>query len=225
VTARPPIRAVVFDLDGTLADTLADIGAAMDRALQTLGMPPHPLQAYREFVGKGAENLVRRSLPPDREALVPLALAEFRRQYGAHLVDRTTLYPGIAELLDQLVARDVGLGVLSNKPDGFTRGIIDTLFSRWRFGPVFGEREGVPKKPDPTSALEVARGLGVAPSACALVGDTAIDLRTAQNAAMFGVGVTWGFRDEAELVCAGADALIHAPAELLAVLEFARAAG
>lgn len=211
--------AVIFDLDGTLADTLQDIADAMNAALERLGHRTHAIADYRFMVGEGIENLARRALPSGHESDVQETVARFREHYWAHLVDHTRPFPGIGELLDELVERRIPLAVLSNKRDEMTRRIVDRCFARWSFAVTFGEREGVPRKPDPAAALEIARVLEVAPPRCAFVGDTDVDMRTAVNAGMFPVGVLWGFRPEVELTNSGARALIDTPQGLLTVLS------
>jgi phosphoglycolate phosphatase len=211
--------AVIFDLDGTLADTLEDIGKAMNEALRLLGQPTHPWDAYREFVGQGVVKLAQAALPADRQELVPQAVEEFRAFYAAHLVDHTRPFAEIPAVLDALAERRLELAVLSNKLDGMTKRIVELCFSKWRFHPVLGEREGVPRKPDPTAALEIAAALRMAPQRIALVGDSAVDIHTARNAGMYGVGVLWGFRPREEIEEAGAQAIVSSPRELLPVLE------
>ena len=211
------LRAALFDLDGTLADTLADIGGAMNHALAALGLPGHDLESYRRFVGEGVEMLAGRALPPDRQALSPALIERYSARYAETLVKRSVPYPGIPELLDALVGRGVALAVLSNKPDPATQAIMASLFGRWQFAVVAGRRPDVPRKPDPTGALAVAARLGVAPSDCAFIGDTAIDMRTAIAAGMVPVGVAWGFRPE-ELETAGALFVARAPEELLGIV-------
>ena len=210
--------AVIFDLDGTLADTLEDIGAAMNEALRRLGQPTHPPEAYREFVGEGVAKLAQAALPEDRGDLVARAVSEFRAYYAAHLVDRTRPFPEIPAALDALAERGLALAVLSNKLDAMTKRIVEIRFGRWNFHPVFGEREGVPKKPDPSSAREIASILRVSPERVAVVGDTAIDIGTARAAGMSAVGVSWGFRPTDELERAGADAIVSNGRELVEVL-------
>jgi phosphoglycolate phosphatase len=188
------LGALIFDLDGTLVDSLADIGAAMNRALASFGWPTHPLEAYRGFVGEGVDVLARKAMPAGqiREDLVPDLIAAYQRDYAVHMFAATRAYPGIAEVIASL---RVPLAVLSNKPHAPTRAIAETLFPG-RFRVVAGQRPGVPKKPDPTAALAIAAELGVAPPDCGYVGDTAVDLATARAAGMFAVGVAWGFRPE-----------------------------
>lgn len=211
----PPTDAVIFDLDGTLADSLADIGGAMNEMLASHGLPTHGLDAYKSFVGEGVENLTRRALPEDRRLELARYLDEYRARYAQRIARETRPYPGIPELLDALVERKLALAVLSNKRDDFTVELVKQLFGRWPFRCVRGERAGTPRKPDPTSALQVAAELGCAPARIAFVGDTAIDMKTARAAGMRAVGVTWGFRPERELIGAGAQVVIARPEQLL----------
>ncbi len=214
------IRAVVFDLDGTLADTLADIGGAMNRTLAKHGYPTHTLDAYRDFIGEGVRTLAVRALPAGarHDAGIDQLVVEYRAEYQAHMLDETQIYEGVPELLDALTARKIMLAVLSNKSDAATRPLVEQLFARWKFAAIAGERQGIPRKPDPTSALEIARMCGLPPGACAFVGDTRIDMATARAAGMRAVGVTWGFRDRAELEGAGADRVIDHPNQLIPLL-------
>ena len=212
------IRAAIFDLDGTLADSLADIGGAVNRVLARRGLPTHPVSAYLRFIGDGAEKLIERALPADRGELRGAVLADYRAEYAAHLADETTLFPGIAEMLDGLCERRLTMAILSNKPDAPTKALSEKLLSRWPFKVIYGERAGIPRKPDPTSALEIARLLGVPPTDCAFVGDTPIDMRTARAAGMFGIGVLWGFRSHEELAEAGAQASATHPRDVVAAL-------
>ena len=213
------IRAVLFDLDGTLADSLADIGGAVNRVLVELGFPTHPVASYARFVGDGAEKLIERALPEDQVALRPEALARYRQVYYEQMFDQTRLFDGIPALLDALAEDGYRLAVLSNKPDGQTRAMCEKLLARWHFSAVFGERHGVPRKPDPQGALEIAQRLELAPAACAFVGDTPIDMRTSVAAGMFGIGVTWGFRPREELIAAGGKVVAERPGEILAALR------
>lgn len=198
-------RGVIFDLDGTLADSLDDIASAMNRTLRAHGFPEHPVSAYRTFVGEGVRKLVERSLPPGTEALRDAFVAAYQADYAEHMLDETRLFPGIAEVLDALAAAEVPVGVLSNKPEGPTRTLVDALCGRWNFRAVFGERPGVPRKPDPGSALALADALASPPEAVAFVGDTGVDMLTARAASMRPVGVLWGFRPR-EVLASGAEA-------------------
>ncbi|WP_375768400.1 HAD family hydrolase [Archangium gephyra] len=215
------LRAALFDLDGTLLDSLRDIGAAMNHALATHGLPVHPLADYRRFVGEGVRVLVSRAVPPGLEDSHEPVLAAYKAFYAEHLLDHTHPYPGVREVLARLQDEGVKLAVLSNKPDAATRRLVEALLPEVRFGVVYGERAGVPRKPDPTAALGIAAELGVGPGDCAFIGDTAVDMDTARAAGMYGVGVTWGFRDVEELQAHGARALAHTADELLQALSSA----
>jgi phosphoglycolate phosphatase len=215
----PRFALAIFDLDGTLADSVADIAAAMNWALAHHGLPVHPEHAYLSFVGEGVRELVRRAAGPEREVLHAPVLESYLGYYAEHLLERTRPFPGVERMLEQLAAGGTRLAVLSNKSDAFTRQLVSALFPRHAFGAVYGERPGVPRKPDPSAALALAAQLGVAPAACAFVGDTPVDMKTAQAAGMHAVGVTWGFRGEAELRLYGAQAIAHDAGELLRVLQ------
>lgn len=198
-TRRP--RGVIFDLDGTLADSLEDIASAMNRTLAGHGFLVHPISAYRTFVGEGVRKLVERALPPGSEHLRDAFLAAYQADYAEHLLDATRLFPGVPEVLDGLAAVGVPMAVLSNKTDLPTRQMVEALCGRWKFGAVVGERPGVPRKPDPSSALALADALGAPPEAVAFVGDTGVDMLTARAASMRPVGVLWGFRPKEVLAC------------------------
>ncbi|WPB78216.1 HAD family hydrolase [Archangium violaceum] len=215
------LRAALFDLDGTLLDSLHDIGAAMNHALTTHGLPVHPLADYRRFVGEGVRVLVARAVPPGRQEHHEAVMASYKAFYDEHFLDHTRPYPGVREVLARLQGEGVKLAVLSNKPDAATRRLVEALLPDVRFGAVYGERSGVPRKPDPTAALGIAAELGVAPGDCAFIGDTAVDMDTARAAGMYSVGVTWGFRGVEELQAHGARALAHSSDELLQALASA----
>jgi len=214
-------RAVLFDLDGTLLDSLADIGESMNFVLLEQGFTQHSLSAYRNFVGDGVSMLVRRSLPADRrdEATVAACVSRMRDVYAGRLADRTRPYDGIPDLLTGLESADIAKAVLSNKPHDLTVDLVARLLGRWSFAVVFGERTGVARKPDPAGAAEVAGLLGLDPAAIVYVGDTPTDMATARAAGMLAVGATWGFRDETELREAGADLIVHHPVQVLDLLR------
>jgi phosphoglycolate phosphatase len=214
-------RAILFDLDGTLLDTLEDIAQAANDVLSGLELPTHPAGAYRRFIGDGVATLFQRALPPDRltQGMVDRCVARFREAYGRTWNIHTRPFDGIPALLDDLVARGVELAVLSNKPDDFTRLFVDRYLACWPFRAVLGQREGVPRKPDPAGAIEIALRLGLPAERFLYVGDTAVDMETALRAGMCPVGVAWGFRPIEELRSAGAAAIIERPAGLLGLLE------
>ena len=211
-------QAVIFDLDGTLVDSLADIASAMNEVLERHGFPAHPVGAYRRFVGDGMERLVRRALPPVGEEIVVRVLEDMRRTYARRALRTTRPYPGIPDLLDRLAARGVPFAVLTNKPHEPAVAMVRALLGRWPFAAVQGAVPGRPRKPDPAGALELARRLGVTPEGCLFVGDTPTDMATAAAAGMVPVGVLWGFRTEPELRDAGARFLIERPLDLLSLL-------
>ncbi len=211
------MNAVLFDLDGTLLDTLQDIADACNAALGRHRFPPHPLDRYRYFIGDGVPALISRTVPPEHQTAETLAsvAAAYREEYQRRWNATATPYPGIAELLDDLTRRGVPKAVLSNKPDDFTRRCVAELLPRWTFSIVLGASAAFPPKPDPAGARHVARALHLPPEQFWYLGDTATDMRTAVAAGMFPVGVLWGFRPADELKTAGARQLISHPRELL----------
>lgn len=214
-------RAVLFDLDGTLLDSLADIGESMNLALQSLGFAQHTLDRYRRFVGDGVVMLARRALPAGcgDEATVAACVEAFRQAYAPRSSLRTRPYEGVPELLDALAGLGLRMAVLSNKPHEATTVLVARLLDRWNFDPVFGERQGVPRKPDPAAALEAAALLGLEPGDVLYVGDTPTDVATALAAGMPLVAAAWGFRDEDELRAAGATRVARVPADVLDALR------
>ena len=210
------IRAVIFDLDGTLLDSLTDIAQAMNDAISARGWPVHPVDAYLRMVGEGIENLARRAAPQERD--VPALLGDYRARYSRGMETTTRPYPGIPQMLDAVQEAGLKMAVLSNKREDFTVELVKRQLAKWSFKCVRGERHGVPRKPDPHSALELASALGHAPRDVAFVGDTPIDVKTALAAGMLPVAVTWGFRTREELEAAGARTAIERPDQLLAAL-------
>jgi len=217
---RARFSAVLFDLDGTLLDTLDDIADAVNAVLLRFGRVPHPAEAYKRFVGDGMAELVERAFPPEcleRETSARLIEA-VRSEYALHLDKKTRPYPGVPEMLDSLRSRGLALAVLSNKQQEFTERSVRRLLPDWDFRAVRGASPDRPLKPDPGPALEVARGLGVPAARVLYLGDTSTDMRTAVAAGMFPVGALWGFRDARELLDAGAKELVREPSELLKLL-------
>ena len=214
-------KAILFDLDGTLLDTLEDLATAANRALGTLGLPAHPTDAYRVFVGDGLRTLAERILPGEQRsaAQVDALVAAFEREYSRTWNERTAPYAGVPDMLDRLTGDGYRMSVLSNKPDAFTRLCVEQLLPHWTFAPLYGQRPGVPKKPDPAAALAIAAELGLDPAEVLYLGDTATDMHTARAAGMAAVGVLWGFRSADELHAAGARHLITHPGELAPLLH------
>ncbi|MBE9582114.1 MAG: HAD family hydrolase [Proteobacteria bacterium] len=214
-------QAVIFDLDGTLLDTLADIADSVNSTLARFGLPTHRVDAYRQFIGDGITMLVSRALPAEKrnDDIVTDCVKVFRENYSRNWKVNTRPYHDVEELLDSLSAKHVKMAVLSNKPDDFTKRAIDELLPNHSFEMILGQRDGVPRKPDPAGALEIAEGLGIKPSRFLYLGDSAVDMETAVRAGMFPVGALWGFRPLEELWGHGAQALIHGPMELLGLLK------
>ncbi len=211
-------QAVVFDLDGTLLDSLADIANAANAVLEARGLPTHDVQAYRYFVGDGVQKLLNRILPPERhddEQLRSDLIVEFIDQYHRTWNVESHLYDGVPEMLDELVRRGMTLAVLSNKPQSATRKCVDHYLAEYSFATVLGQTETRPPKPDLTGVKEVLKTLDVEPQSCLYLGDTAVDMRTACGAGLVAIGATWGFRDRTELEQAGARAIIDHPLDLL----------
>jgi len=214
------MKAAIFDLDGTLLDSIEDITAASNRVYEPLGLGAFSNDEMKTLVGDGAEELIRRVFawrgrPAPAEAVVAGILRDYRREYQACWREHSRPYDGVLELLAELARRGVKTAVLSNKAQLFTAVMTEELLAAHRFDIIRGALPGVPLKPDPAPALAIAADLGVSPGDCAFVGDTNVDMATARAAGMLAVGALWGFRTADELLRNGADALIAAPADLL----------
>ncbi len=210
-------QAVLFDLDGTLIDSIGDIAACMNRLLAEEGVPGHSVEEYKNLVGEGITRLVEKALPPGTPdpRQIPELVQRYHREYERHFTDTSRPYEGVPELLDVLSQKHVPLAILSNKSEELTRIMVERFLWRWRFAQVLGEMEERPRKPHPAAALEIARRMGLAPEVFVYLGDSSVDMHTAQAAGMHPVGALWGFRSSRELAAAGAAALIRKPAELL----------
>ena len=213
-------KAVIFDLDGTLLDSIEDLADSMNAVLAKAGYPVHDLQSYKYFVGNGMKNLVINALPPEHrnEDTIKIYTQKMKEEYAKRWNVKTRPYEGIPELLDALETMGMDMAVLSNKPDNFTKIIVEELLPKWKFSVVFGERTSVPRKPDPTGALEIAHILNLKPHEVLYLGDTGTDMKTAVSAGMYAVGALWGFREKDELLENGAKVIIQNPLELLNIL-------
>lgn len=211
------IRAVIFDLDGTLLNTLDDIADSMNYVLTQLHFPSHSADSYRLFVGDGIRELARRVLPATNrsESLVTDVMLKMSRDYNQRWRNKTCVYPGIPEMLDRLVLSGLRLAIFSNKPDDFTQIMVRELLSSWKFDMVVGAGDRFPTKPSPVGAQFIADAMGIPPSEFLFLGDTSIDMLTALSAGMIPVGVTWGFRTRDELSTNGAQFLIDYPTDIL----------
>ena len=207
---------LIFDLDGTLVDSLQGIAASLNRALEGAGLPQHSEPAVRGFIGDGARVLIQRSAPLDAaETLIHSLEQVFKVDYEVTWPSGTFAYAGIVELLESLQGRGYSLAVLSNKPHPFTVAIVAQLFPSIQFAIVLGQGPGVSHKPDPGGALQIATAMGRAAEDCWMIGDSTMDLETARNAGMRAMAVTWGFHDRERLVAEGADSIADQPDFLL----------
>ena len=214
-------KAVLFDLDGTLLDTLTDLADSTNRALRCLGCPEHPRESFRYFIGDGVETLVRRALPESRRDAATIAECArlMRKEYAERWAATTRPYAGIPELLDALAARGIPSAVLSNKPDEFTRLCVAQLLPGWQFAAVLGAGAAFPRKPDPAGAREIARRLGVVPGEIVYLGDTDTDMQTAVAAGMFPVGACGASARPTSLSPTAHRQLAERPLDLLVIID------
>jgi len=213
-------KAVIFDLDGTLLDTLEDIADALNAVLVSLGFPAHDIQSYKKMVGAGVENLIMQVLPEGHRnaEMVDECVGLVKEQYRIHGFKKTKPYDGIPKLLEELSKKGIKLAVLSNKPHENVLQQVKHFLHDARFEIVWGERPTIPPKPDPAAAFDIARYMGVEPGECIFIGDSDIDMQTAVNAKMYAVGAQWGFRTAEELLANGAEQILKKPIDLLEIV-------
>jgi phosphoglycolate phosphatase len=217
-------RAVIFDLDGTLLDTLTDIADSANRVLAAHGFAIHDRDAYRWYVGDGSAILMTRALPEDQRTpeMIRACLQGFIADYSQNWHQATRPYDGLADLLSRLRDLRIHMSVVTNKPHRFAGSMMAHYFGGYHFDPILGQQDGIPKKPNPQMALAAAAQMDVTPSTCIFIGDSAVDMETARKADMQPVGAGWGFRPVGELIDAGALTVINHPLELLDLIVVAR---
>ena len=210
-------KAVIFDLDGTLLDTLADLSDATNSVLRNFGYPEHDQQTIKAFVGNGLCALMTRALPESQrnEENIQRCFEMLKSAYANCWTNKTHPYAGIPALLQGLIDKDIAIAILSNKADEATQQIVAKILFRWRFDVIQGAKAGSPPKPDPTTALLIAGRLGLSPQEIIFLGDTSIDMQTADAAGMYGIGALWGFRSADEMISGGARMLVRKPHDLM----------
>jgi len=209
-------KAIIFDLDGTLVNSLEDIADAMNKVLTDNNYPTHTYETYNYFIGNGLRNLVSKALPAENknEAEINRCYEEMMTHYGENCIRKTKPYQGIQSLLDELNAKNIPLSVLSNKSDSLTKKIIHSIFPNY-FEPVIGLTTEEFKKPNPFTAIQISKQLNCTPSEVVFVGDSDIDMKTATQAGMYAVGASWGYRTKDELLSDGAKLLLNEPSDLM----------
>lgn len=212
-------KTVIFDLDGTLLDSIEDIASSMNKVLESLQLPTHKIEDYKHFVGGGVDILVENALNNQSKEIKDEVIKRFKIEYDGKLHSKTLPYDGIYELLDELKNLDINLAVLSNKPHEFTVSYVNHFFKNYNFKEIHGQKKDVPKKPDPKAALDIVKFLNSSCENTYFIGDTKIDMQTAKNANMTAIGVLWGFRDEKELRDFGADFIVSNPLEILKIIK------
>lgn len=210
------IKAVVFDLDGTLLNSLDDIADCANKTIGKYGITPYSNDDYRHFVGDGLKMLMKRIMPiASDERLIAESMEEFESIYRHGWNNKTRPYPGVLDMLNKLQNYGIKLVVLSNKPDLFTQRCVEFFFQEYRFESVWGKRREYPPKPDPASTFKILDSIDLTPQQSLFVGDSSVDIKTGVAAGMTTLGVSWGFREKSELENAGADLVVNAPEEII----------
>ncbi|OVE75750.1 HAD family hydrolase [bacterium E08(2017)] len=214
-------QAIIFDLDGTLLDTLRDLADSVNEVLEARSFPTHPVLDYRLFVGSGIYKLIERALPEGQrdESLIAECVMECKATYKKNWNRTTSPFPGVAELLDGLTERKIPFAINTNKPQKYADLNVQEFLAKWQFAEVVGQREDMPMKPDPAGPLMICEVMGIDAEACIYLGDSDVDMQTGINSGMTPIGAAWGFRNSDELVQAGAKAVIDHPMELIDVIE------
>ncbi len=214
------IKCCIFDLDGTLLNTLDDLAASCNHALDFYGYPTYPADDYRYFVGNGVGTLIERTMPKDADEEQKQKVREaFAEHYAQHYLDLTVPYDGIEALLRILKLQGYQVCVVSNKPHNYSKELLSKIFGEKFFSVIIGATEDMPKKPAPDGVLSCMKKLDLKPEHCVYIGDSDVDVLTAKNAGIPSIGVAWGFRGEEELKAAGAGYIVHTPKEIAQLLE------
>lgn len=211
-------KTLIFDLDGTLLDSIYDIAVCMNKVLESLNLPVYEIEEYKYFVGSGIDVLVENVLKTSSEKLKDEVTKRFKIEYDGKLHLNTTPYTGIYEMLDELKKIDCNLAVLSNKPHDLAVKYVEHFFKDYKFKEVHGQKDNVAKKPDPIQALKIVKSLNTKLENTYFIGDTKVDMQTAKNANMKAIGVLWGFRDEKELRDFGADYIVETPYQIIKII-------
>lgn len=213
------IRCCIFDLDGTLLNTIDDLAASCNHALSEFGYAEHETDEYRHFVGNGVTKLIERAAPGGiAQTQISELQKAFETYYAAHFMDKTAPYGEVEALLRVLKLGGVHTCVVSNKPDAFTRGLVATIFGEKFFDAVLGASADTPKKPDPTGVLRCVQKLALTKSECVYIGDSDVDVFTAKKAGLLCIGAAWGFRGRQELAAAGADFIAETPMDIVRLI-------
>lgn len=216
------VKLVIFDLDGTLLNTLDDLADSCNYILQKYDYPTHPVEAYKYFVGDGIRKLIERAIPDEvlhKQELVYSIESDFLAYYTLHKIDKTAPYKGIIPVLNQLQSKNIQIAVASNKIHSEIAPMLTYYFPSIKFAAALGQQEGVPTKPNPNVVYEILAQTKIEKEDVLYVGDTAVDMKTGKSAGIYTIGVLWGFRTEKELLDNGADELIQKPEDLLSLMD------